>query len=54
MENDTYKEIKTFHYDNAVVRVHIPDITEEERKRRMASVTKAAIELILSVEQLKK
>ena len=32
---DTYKEVKTFTYDNCIVRVHIPDLTEEERERRM-------------------
>lgn len=48
MKQDTYKEVRTFHYDNAVVRVHIPDLTPEEKERRMKEVTKAAVDLLLS------
>ena len=48
MKQDNYKEVRTFHYDNAVVRVHIPDLTPEERERRMKEVTKAAVDLLLS------
>lgn len=43
---DTYKEVRTFHYENAVVRVHIPDLTEEESARRMEAIKKAAAELL--------
>lgn len=43
---DTYKEVKTFHFENMTVRVHIPDITPEERTRRMKAVHKAAAELL--------
>jgi hypothetical protein len=39
---DTYKEVKTFEFANAVVRVHIPDITPEERNRRMKAIYTAA------------
>ena len=49
-QKDTYKEVKTFHYPNAVVRVHIPDLTPEEKERRMKEVTKAAVNLLLSKE----
>ena len=45
---DTYKEVRTFHYENAVVRVHIPDLTEEERNRRLEAVKKAAAALLAS------
>lgn len=45
---DTYKEVKTFTYPNMTVRVHIPDLTEEERKRRMKAVYNAAAELLKS------
>lgn len=45
---DTYKEVRTFHYSNAVVRVHIPDLTEEERNRRLEAVKKAAAALLAS------
>jgi hypothetical protein len=47
-QKDTYKEVRTFTYDNAVVRVHIPDLTPAENERRMKEVTKAAILLLLS------
>ena len=43
---DSYKEIKTFNYPNAVVRVYIPDLTEEERTRRMNEIKKAASRLL--------
>lgn len=45
-EKDTYKEIRTFNYPNAVVRVYIPDITEQERARRMKEIERAAAELL--------
>ena len=51
MKSDTYKEVRTYHYPNAIVRVHIPDITPEERERRMANISKAAANLLLSIEQ---
>lgn len=45
---DTYKEVRTFYHPNATVRVHIPDITPEERERRMAKIMESAAELVLS------
>lgn len=51
---DTYKEVKTFNYPNAVVRVHIPDITEEERERRMNELKKATARFMKAVEVQKK
>ena len=45
---DTYKEVRTFSFDNAVVRVHIPDLTEEERNRRMETIKRAAAALLAS------
>lgn len=47
---DTYKEVRTFTYPNMTVRVHIPDLSEEERKRRMKAVYQAAAELLKSKE----
>jgi len=49
---DTYKEVKVFEYPNMTVRVHIPDLTEEERNRRMAQIHKAAAELLKSSKKL--
>lgn len=43
---DTYKEVKTFHLTDAVIRVHIPDITTDERERRMKNIHKAAADLL--------
>ena len=44
--NDNYKEVKEYIYPNAIVRVHIPDITEEERARRMKRIKQAAENLV--------
>ena len=46
---DTYKEVKVFHYPNMTVRVHIPDLTEEERTRRKKIVERAAADLLREV-----
>ena len=43
---DTYKETKLFTYPNMVVRVHIPDLSEEEREQRMKAIKRATIELM--------
>ena len=43
---DTYKEVITFNFPNMVARVHIPDISEEERNRRMKIIYQAAENLI--------
>jgi hypothetical protein len=37
---------ETFTYPNAIVRVHFPDITEEENSRRMKKIRKTAEELL--------
>lgn len=50
-KRDTYKEVRTFTYPNAIVRVHIPDLTPDERNRRMRKVEKAAADLLKSVER---
>lgn len=48
---DVYKEVRTFRFPNMVVRVHIPDLTEEERERRMKRVHAAAESLLKDVMQ---
>lgn len=53
MSNDTYKEVREFHYDNAVVRVHIPSLTPDEKEKRMKAVEKAAVRVILSQRERK-
>ncbi len=48
---DTYKEVRVFEYPNMTVRVHIPDLTEEERARRMKKIHTAAAELLRSKKE---
>lgn len=50
MTKDSYKETKTYQFPNMTVRVHIPDITAEERNRRMTAIHKAAGELLRGVK----
>lgn len=47
------REVQTFTYPNVVVRVHYPDLTEEENKRRMKRLHQAAAE-ILKEQEVKK
>lgn len=51
---DTYKEVRTFNFPNFTIRVHIPDLTEDELKRRMQRIHNAAASLLLSEEKRKK
>jgi len=37
-----YKETRVFTFPNMIVRVHIPDIDDEENERRMKDLKKAA------------
>ncbi len=41
-----YKEVRTFEYPNMTIKVSIPDLTEEERHRRMQDIHNAAAELL--------
>ena len=47
-EKDTYKEVRTIKHGDIVARVHIPDLTEDERNRRMKAISQAAVKLLLS------
>lgn len=49
--NITYSEVRTFTYENAIVRVYIPDLSDEERKQRMKTLHKAAEELLKGVHK---
>lgn len=40
------RETITFTYPNAIVRVHFPDLTEEEHKKRTKQIYKAAEALL--------
>ena len=48
---DTYKETKTFVFPNMNAKVHIPELTEEEKTRRMAAIKKAAEEVLRGKEK---
>lgn len=43
---DTYKEVKTIKFGENVARVYIPDLTDEERERRMREIARLAGELL--------
>ena len=48
---DVYSEVKVFEYPNAIVRVHIPDISDEENERRIKAVRKAAEAVLKEVHK---
>ena len=50
---DSQVEIKTFTYPNAIVRVHFPDISDEENSKRMKKIQKAAAELLKETRKKK-
>lgn len=43
---DTYSEIKVISFPNMTARIHRPELTPEERERRMAAIYKAAANLL--------
>ena len=45
---DTYKEPTVYHYPDAVVRVYRPELTPEERARRMKAIAYHAERLLKS------
>lgn len=45
---DTYKETKVFEFPGMIARVHIPDLTPDERSRRMKNIQDAAVALLKS------
>lgn len=47
-QQDTYKEVRTICRDGVVARVHIPDLTEEERTKRMREIERASARLLAS------
>ena len=50
---DIYMEPEVYHYDNCIVRVYRPILTEEERARRMEAIKKAAVDLVIAAERAK-
>lgn len=48
---DVYKEVRVFEYPGWIIRVHIPDISDEENERRMKAVRKSAEALLKEVHK---
>lgn len=48
---DTYKEIRVIEFPNMTARVYIPDLTEEEQKRRMKLICEATVSLVTSANR---
>lgn len=42
-------QVRVFHYPNATVRVHIPDLAPEEREKRLNKIKKSAEMLLREV-----
>lgn len=53
MKGDTYGEPTIIKVNNNVAKVYSPILTDEERERRMERIKKAAIDLVLSVDEKK-
>ena len=51
MKNDTYGEPVIFRKNHITAKVYSPILTDEEQKRRMEEVKKAAARLLLSKEK---
>lgn len=49
-EQDTYKEVRTLEFPNMTARVFIPELSQEERNRRMKAVHKYTAELLKKVK----
>lgn len=45
-QEDTYKEVRVIEFPCGVARVHIPDLTPEERERRMNRIAESAARLL--------
>jgi hypothetical protein len=48
---DTYKEVKVIEFTNMTARVYIPDLTEEERNRRMKRIYEATASLVMGANK---
>jgi hypothetical protein len=47
---DKYKEAKVFTFPGLTARVYIPELTEEERSKRMNAIHKQAANLLKKVK----
>ena len=46
MEEDIYKEVRTFDFPGMTVKVYIPELTSEERAKRMKRIHNQATNLL--------
>lgn len=44
-QSDTYKEVKVLSFPNMTARIHIPDLSAEERTRKMQIIQDSALRL---------
>ena len=49
-QQDTYSEVRTIQNGDIVARVHIPNLTDQEREKRLKEIGKVAGQLLLSRE----
>lgn len=47
---DKYKEVRTLEFPGMIARVHIPDLTPEERSARMKSIHNQVAEMMKKVK----
>lgn len=45
-QKDTYKEVRVIEFPCGTARVYIPDITPEEREKRLARIAESAAKLL--------
>jgi ribosome recycling factor len=45
-QHDTYKEVRVMTFPGMTARIHIPELTPEERSHRMKEIQKAAEKLL--------
>ncbi len=46
MKTDTYKEVRTFNFPGMTARVYIPNLTQEERTKRLNLIHNEAMNLL--------
>ena len=49
--SDTYKDVKVLDFPGIVARVHIPDLTQEERNKRLTKIHNASAELLKTIKK---
>ncbi len=49
-QHDTYKEVRVMTFPGMIARIHIPELTHEERSHRMKNIQKAAENLLKGVK----